>query len=136
MRKRVLWLESEVKLSDNLSQAYNYKITKMDDIDSLIRFTPQEKAQYEKEQNLFSIIKTIEFLEVAYMNGKVKGPQYDNEFKSLLHQLNLCQQSIPGFVGIDRFMQDLNLDHCQTAKLRIKAGKSNYQGEDCSINLA
>jgi hypothetical protein len=30
----------------------------------------------------------------------------------------------------------LNLDHCQSAKLRIKAGKSNYSGEDINRNLA
>ena len=58
----------------------------MEDIDSLIRFTPLEQAQYEKEQNLYSIIKTIEFLEFAYMNGRVQGPAYDTEFRSLHHQ--------------------------------------------------
>ena len=46
----------------------------MEDLDALIRFTPQEQAQFEKEQSLSSIIKTIEFLEFAYMNGKVSGP--------------------------------------------------------------
>ena len=34
----------------------------MEDIDSLTRLTPQEQIQYEKEQNLYSIIKTIEYL--------------------------------------------------------------------------
>jgi len=58
----------------------------MEGIDSLTRFTPLEQAKFEKEQNLFSIIKTIEFLEFAYMTGKVKGPEYDAEFRSLLHQ--------------------------------------------------
>ncbi len=46
----------------------------MEDIEALIRFSPQEQAQNDKEQNLFAIIKTIEFLEFAYMNGKVPGP--------------------------------------------------------------
>jgi hypothetical protein len=57
----------------------------MEDIDALIRFTPQEQALFEKEQNLYSIVKTIEFLECAYMNGKVAGPQYDAEFRALFH---------------------------------------------------
>jgi VPS28 protein len=48
----------------------------------------------------------------------------------------MCTQSIPNFIGIDRFMTDLNLDHCQSAKIRIKAGKSNYSGEDTQRNLA
>lgn len=107
----------------------------MEDIDSIIRFTPLEQAQFEKEQNLFSIIKTIEFLEFAYMNGKVAGPEYEKEFVKLLHQFTLCKQSIPNFVGIDAFMRDSNLEHCQSAKQRIMAGKSNYKGEDASGNL-
>ena len=34
----------------------------MDDIDSIIRLSPMEQAHYEKEQNLYSIIKTVEYL--------------------------------------------------------------------------
>ena len=62
----------------------------MEDIEALTRFSPQEQAHFEKEQNLYSIIKTIEFLEFAYMSGRVKGPEYDAEFRSLLHQFTMC----------------------------------------------
>ena len=34
----------------------------MEDIDSIIRLDPMEQVQYEKEQNLYSIIKTVEYL--------------------------------------------------------------------------
>ena len=34
----------------------------MDDIDDLIRLDPMEQVRYEKEQNLYSIIKTVEYL--------------------------------------------------------------------------
>jgi hypothetical protein len=30
--------------------------------------------------NLYSIIKTVEFLEFAYCNGQIKGVEYDKEF--------------------------------------------------------
>ena len=43
----------------------------MEDIDSLTRFDPLEQAQFAKEQNLYSLIKTIDYLEFAYMCGKV-----------------------------------------------------------------
>ena len=49
----------------------------MQDINELIKFTPQEQAQNEKEQNIYSIIKTMEFLEYAYVMGKVDGSAYD-----------------------------------------------------------
>ena len=77
----------------------------MEDIDALTRFDPMEQVQFEKEQNLFSIIKTIEYLEYAYMTGKVQGAEYDAQFRGLLHQYDLCSNSIQGFVGLDKFFQ-------------------------------
>jgi hypothetical protein len=46
------------------------------------------------------------------MNGKVQGPQYDEEFKILYKQYELCSKSIPNFMGIDRFVTEYDLDHC------------------------
>ena len=34
----------------------------MEDIDDLIRLDPMEQVRFEKEQNLYSIIKTVEYL--------------------------------------------------------------------------
>ena len=34
----------------------------MEDIDSIIRLNPMEQVHFEKEQNLYSIIKTVEYL--------------------------------------------------------------------------
>ena len=34
----------------------------MADIDELVRLDPMEQVHYEKEQNLYSIIKTVEYL--------------------------------------------------------------------------
>ncbi len=54
-------------------------------MESILEFSPQEQAMFEKEQNLYSLIKTIEYLEWAYMSGKVQGPDYDKEFRLLLN---------------------------------------------------
>lgn len=70
------------------------------------------------------------------MNGKIQGPQYDEEFKLLFKQYDMCSKSIPTFQGIDRFAAENELNHCQSAIMRIKVGKSNYSGEDTSRNLA
>lgn len=108
----------------------------MEDINALTRFTPQEQVAYEKEQTLYSIIKTMEFLEFAYMTGKIKGNDYDQECRQMLHQFSVCSGSIPGFVGLDAFIAQMNLGHCQSAVMRIKEGKSNYKGEETDKNLA
>lgn len=34
----------------------------VEDIDALIRLDPMEQVHFEKEQNLYSIIKTVEYL--------------------------------------------------------------------------
>ena len=69
------------------------------------------------------------------MSGKVKGPDYDTEFRGLIHQYKMCVESIPNFDGIDRFIQEFNLGHCQSALRRIKEGKSGYKGEESDKNL-
>jgi len=70
------------------------------------------------------------------MSGKVKGPEYDSECRSLLHQFNLSKDSVQNFQGIDEFMKTYNLNHCQSAKRRIEEGKSGYKGEDFDKNMA
>ena len=69
---------------------------------------------FEKEQNIYSIIKTIEYLEWAYMSAKIKGPEYDLEFRKLLHQYTLCSQAINSF-NLEAFIKKYGLEHCQTA---------------------
>ena len=108
----------------------------MDDLSQILALTPQEQVNFEKEQNLYSIVKTIEYLEWAYMTGKIKGNVYDAEFRSLLHHFNMCQQSILQFEGVDQFFKRYNLDHCQTAKQRIKEQKSSHKGEETDKNTA
>ena len=108
----------------------------MEDISSITRLSPQEQVYYEKLQNIYSIVKTIDYLEWAYMSGKVKGPEYDAECRSLLHQYNLSTQAVQNFPGIDQFLKEYNLIQCQSAFQRIKEGRSGYKGEDVDKNLA
>ena len=63
------------------------------------------------------------------MSGKIKGTEYDLEFKSLYHHFTMCRDSISQF-NLDKFIQKYQLEHCQTANQRIKDGKSAYKGEE------
>ncbi len=69
------------------------------------------------------------------MTDKVKGSEYDKECRSLLHQFKLSEQSIQNFQGLDKFVQEYGLVHCQSATRRIKEGKSGYGGEETDKNL-
>ena len=44
----------------------------VEDIDDLIRLDPMEQVRFEKEQNLYSIIKTVEYL-VSHATYGTKG---------------------------------------------------------------
>ena len=70
------------------------------------------------------------------MNGRVTGPEYDAEFRKLLHQWQMCAQSIPAFPGVDAFLTQNRLSHCVAAQIRLKNGKSGYSGEETAKNLA
>ena len=82
------------------------------DLDQILALTPEEQLTFEKEQNLYSIIKTIEYLEWAYMSGKIQGSQYDLEFNGLMHHFNMCKGSLMNFEGLDKFLKKYNLEHC------------------------
>ena len=40
-----------------------------DDINNVLRLDPAEQAVFDKQMNLYSVIKTLELLEFAYCNG-------------------------------------------------------------------
>ncbi len=45
------------------------------------------------------------------MSGRIKGPEYDSECRSLLHQYQLSSQAIINFQGLDYFIKVL-ISHC------------------------
>ena len=88
------------------------------DLDQILAFSPQEQIDFEKEQNIYSIIKTIEYLEWAYMSGKITGDVYDQKFKSLFHHFDMCRKAMQTF-DLEGFFRKYQLEHCITAKQRI-----------------
>ena len=69
------------------------------------------------------------------MTGIIKGADYHKEFTDLHHQLKMSEQSIPNFQGYDKFMEQYGLSHCQSAKTRIRDGKSGYKGEEMAAGI-
>jgi hypothetical protein len=63
------------------------------------------KDMTENEENIYSIIKTIDVLEWAYTRGIVKSKDYHVECKKLIHQYLVCVDNIDNFKGLDKFMQ-------------------------------
>ena len=106
------------------------------DLAEILEFTTEERNIFDKEQNIYSIIKTMEYLEWAYMSGKIPGTEYDMEFKQLLHQFNQNQSTMKDFIGVEAFFKKYELEHCVTAKQRIIEQKGGYAGEETKASMA
>ena len=73
--------------------------------------SPQEQMDFEKYQNIYSLVKTIEYLEWAYISGRVQNIEYDNQIKRLLGMYKMSSEAIPGF-NLDEFIRKWSLEHC------------------------
>ena len=104
------------------------------DLESILTMTTQERNTFEHEQNIYSLVKTIEYLEWAFMSGKIKGPEYDKEFRKLHTQYDGTKNAIHNF-NIGNFMAKYQLEHCSSAKQRIQAGKSSWKGDEIPANV-
>ena len=58
---------------------------------------------------MFSIIKALEFLEVKYATGLIKGPEYHKLWNDLFHQAQMSVTSIPNFTTYENFINMYNL---------------------------
>ena len=76
---------------------------------------------FEKYQTIYSLIKTIEYLEWAYISGRVENLEYENQIKRLLNQFKMASETVNGF-NLDEFVRKWSLEHCQNAYKRINIG--------------
>ena len=80
---------------------------------------------FEKYQNIYSLIKTIEYLEWAFISGRVQNLDYDNQIKRLLNQYKMASESVPGF-NLDDFVRKWGLELCANAYKRINEGQGAH----------
>lgn len=83
----------------------------------------REREEYDNRANLFSIIQTIQALEIAYIKDAVSPKDYHQACLKLLEQskaaLGLVKQS---FNGVDEFVKRYHME-CPAALQRIRDGK-------------
>jgi len=79
----------------------------------------KEREMYDNMADLFSIIKTTEALEKAYVRDAITAEEYKQNCAKLITQFraaqNLTKDSVP---DIKKFMQDYRLD-CKAAAKRL-----------------
>ena len=82
----------------------------------------RQREDYDNRANVFSLIKTIEALEKAYIKDAVTPDQYTTSCNILLDQYNAAFKLIKtSFASVETFAQRYML-HCPAAMERIKEG--------------
>lgn len=82
----------------------------------------RQREDYDNRANVFSLIKTIESLEKAYIKDAVTPDQYTSQCNILLDQYNAAFRLIKSsFPTVEVFAQRYML-HCPAAMERIKEG--------------
>jgi len=80
-----------------------------------------ERDKYDSLADIFAILRTLEFLERAYIRDSIGRDDYQRECDRLLSSFKLAKNLVGEAFDIDVFMKDYGLN-CPSATNRIKAG--------------
>ncbi|CAG9323574.1 unnamed protein product [Blepharisma stoltei] len=89
-----------------------------------VTLSPEEKSIFENEAIIYSIIRTLEPLEKAYLNEKISEDEYHTLCKRLINQYKTISDSLDqSYPGLLPFMQKYQLDtSCRLALKRLQVG--------------
>ena len=101
--------------------------------------TYEEESQIEHPANIYSLIKTLEFIEWAYNFSHIDQKTYVEQTNTILDQYKSAIEAYDKFPGIDEFTSKYGLQDCKFAIRRIKIGDpivNNQGGRDEFANIA
>ena len=85
--------------------------------------TYEEESQIEQPANIYSIIRTLEFIEWAYNFSHIDKETYYEQTNTILEQYKVSVEAYKDkFNGIDDFCQKYGLTDCKYAINRVKQG--------------
>ena len=82
-----------------------------------VELTAAEKHQQTNEANLFSLIRTVESLERAFVNGSVKAEDYEKHCSQLIAQFRVAERALKDMT-IEEFIDEHGID-CPLAQERL-----------------
>jgi hypothetical protein len=84
--------------------------------------TYEEESQIEHPANIYSLIKTLEFIEWAYNFSHIDQKTYVDQTNTILDQYKSAIEAYDKYPGIDEFTSKYGLQDCKFAIRRIKLG--------------
>ena len=94
--------------------------------------TIEEESKIENQANIYSLIRTIDYVEWAFSQSHINKETLGEEVNTLLDLYKTVTEACDNFPGLDTFVKQYNLSNCKLGINRIKKG---YVGSNKGGNL-
>ena len=87
-----------------------------------LELTIEEEEKIQNPANIYSLIRTLQFIEWAYNFSHIDRETYIRETNIMLEQYKNAVNAYPEYKGLDQFCAEYKLNDCTYAINRIKQG--------------
>ena len=91
--------------------------------DGELELTIEEEEKIQNPSNIYSLIRTLQFIEWAYNFSHIDRENYIKETNIILEQYENAKNAYPEYEGLDNFVKHYKLEDCTYAINRIKEGR-------------
>ena len=91
--------------------------------DGDLELTIGEEEKIQNPANIYSLIRTLQFIEWAYNFSHIDRESYTKETNIILEQYENAKNAYPEYEGLDNFVKHYKLEDCSFAINRIKEGR-------------
>ena len=89
-----------------------------------LELTIEEEEKIQNPANIYSLIRTLQFIEWAYNTSHINRETYVQETNIILEQYKNAVDAYPEYKGLDNFVEEYNLKDCNYAINRINKGNA------------
>ena len=95
--------------------------------------TLEEEGMLQNPANLFSLIKTLQFILSAYNNSQIDDETYEKELNSISEKIENTIKAFPEYEGLDKFIKKYKLEDCTFAINYLKESKDKKPSKNIGI---
>jgi len=95
--------------------------------------TLEEEGMLQNPANLYSLIKTLQFILSAYNNSQIDDESYEKELSSISDKIDNTIKAFPEYEGLDKFIKKYKLEDCTFAINYLKEKKDKKPGKNNGI---
>jgi hypothetical protein len=103
--------------------------------DGELELTIEEEEKIQNPANIYSLIRTLQFIEWAYNFSHIDRESYTKETNIILEQYKNATNAYPEYEGLDNFVKHYKLEDCTYAINRIKEGNIKERASSTVIAI-